>query len=840
MRTVFFTCLFLHFLITSRAELPKSKSYDLKSQRLLIQISGLFNFTAAQGRIDLDSAMLLACENHNLSFLESFDEDFAKQNTSPAFIALKSGDLISTKSYLGKIDIRDRINLSLGIGAYYLSRVGSKQNDLKNALKFFYYAYRQSRHLKAPDLKYRALSMLGRYYVQSGNQLKSSLCFLNVINSALVSKNKLSIADAYGAYGSFLPYGNPDKLAYLQKSFNEYLAVGSKEKQIEILCKMVSIDFLQNNRELALSRLNRMLQLQKEIRFKHSYYTESVIAWIENTRSNYNRALYYALLSLKNLEAVGDSSFAGTAYLRLADIYHQTNRLDEATVSYKKAMKSFENGYMQPSWYKTFSNYVYTITASERPLEALALIKESIKHIPPILPSDKMEIAINRAFAYLHLRRSELVRKYSNEAAYWASKVQSEEQQQDVLYSYALIANFFARINDFIEAKKYLEKSSLLPIEKYNYLATKLIFHTKYKIDSANGNLAASLDSFKQFKIAEDSAINAQKNRQILEIEMRFQTAKKENDIKLLQNEKLLQENRLKQEVQAKNITFVGSSLLLIIVGLLYSRFRIKQKTNEMLISQKEEISEKNNSLEELLLEKDHILEEKESLIEEKQELIVEKEWLIKEIHHRVKNNLQIVMSLLNSQSAFIGNDVALNAIKESQYRVQAISLIHQKLYQSENVALILMKDYIPELINYLKESFNIRKTIRFKMDIGLIHLDVSQAVPVGLILNEAITNSIKYAFLETASGIISIILDRPEPHKYRLIISDTGPGLAEGYDLSNLTSLGMKLIAGLSRQLGGTLSIESVHGLSITVIFSEINIAISKSAWDRISNMSA
>src|SRR6185436_5861909 len=92
---------------------------------------------------------------------------------------------------------------------------------------------------------------------------------------------------------------------------------------------------------------------------------------------------------------------------------------------------------------------------------------------------------------------------------------------------------------------------------------------------------------------------------------------------------------------------------------------------------------------------------------EQLQHFLTEKEWLLKEIHHRVKNNLQIVMSLLNSQSAFIENDAALTAIHDSQHRVQAMSLIHQKLYGSENVSSIDMSFYIPELVSYLADSFN-------------------------------------------------------------------------------------------------------------------------------------
>jgi two-component sensor histidine kinase len=136
-----------------------------------------------------------------------------------------------------------------------------------------------------------------------------------------------------------------------------------------------------------------------------------------------------------------------------------------------------------------------------------------------------------------------------------------------------------------------------------------------------------------------------------------------------------------------------------------------------------------------------------------------EKEWLMKEIHHRVKNNLQIVISLLSTQSNYIDNDIAYNAIRESQHRMQAISLIYQKLYQSENLARVDIRSYIAELVTYLRESFDTDPRIRFELDIVPLDLEVTRAVPLGLILNEAITNAIKYAFPDERTGKISICL---------------------------------------------------------------------------------
>jgi len=202
------------------------------------------------------------------------------------------------------------------------------------------------------------------------------------------------------------------------------------------------------------------------------------------------------------------------------------------------------------------------------------------------------------------------------------------------------------------------------------------------------------------------------------------------------------------------------------------------------------------------------------------QHYLDEKEWLLREIHHRVKNNLQIVMSLLNSQSTYIDNESALTAIHDSQHRVHAMSLIHQKLYGSENVSSIDMSVYIRELVTYLADSFSTGQRIRFEIKIESLEMDVSQAVPLGLILNEAITNSIKYAFPGERSGVISILLSTNTPGHCVLNISDNGIGMPSHFNTKKPGSLGMSLMQGLAEDLNGNFSIENSGGTTIIISF--------------------
>ncbi len=242
-----------------------------------------------------------------------------------------------------------------------------------------------------------------------------------------------------------------------------------------------------------------------------------------------------------------------------------------------------------------------------------------------------------------------------------------------------------------------------------------------------------------------------------------------------------------------KRVTWIGVALLLVILGLLYSQYRMKQRANV-------EAGERNRVL---------------------QRLVTEKEWLLREVHHRVKNNLQTVVSLLETQSAYLRDD-ALVAIQNSQNRVYAMSLIHQKLYQTENVASINMAAYLPELVHHLRDSYNGRQRVQFRLQIDSLELNVGQSVPVALILNEAITNSIKYAFpvSDSATNTIMIDMKAGAGNQVHLVIADNGTGLPADFHNTHTTTLGLRLMKGLTEDLNGNFDIRSDNGTVIAISF--------------------
>lgn len=199
-----------------------------------------------------------------------------------------------------------------------------------------------------------------------------------------------------------------------------------------------------------------------------------------------------------------------------------------------------------------------------------------------------------------------------------------------------------------------------------------------------------------------------------------------------------------------------------------------------------------------------------------------EKVVLLKEIHHRVKNNLQIIASLLNLQSRYITDTHTLTAIRESQNRVKAMALVHEKLYRAEDIAHISLYEYIRFLGTGLFQFYDAKvRGIQFRLEIDDINVDIDAAIPIGLILNELISNSLKYAFPEGKRGEIFIRVNK-EVHTLTVLFRDTGIGIPEDLDWRNTPSLGLRLVTTLVDQMNGTVELDRSTGTVFTMVLHE------------------
>ncbi|MES1214770.1 MAG: sensor histidine kinase, partial [Bacteroidota bacterium] len=373
-----------------------------------------------------------------------------------------------------------------------------------------------------------------------------------------------------------------------------------------------------------------------------------------------------------------------------------------------------------------------------------------------------------------------------------------------ILRSIYLPANtYFMATHQYALAEKYADAFFELAMRIAYQPDIVHGYMLKAKADSASGNLLKALTENYLYNKKKDSMLNETKSFQFAQMQVIYETEKKDNNIQLLTARNQVQEASFRKANLIRNVIIASILSLLVFAFLAY---KSKQRNNARLKAQQQEINMQNTEL--------------KNLVSEKNQLLTEKEWLVKEIHHRVKNNLQIIISLLNTQSNYLNNKEAIDAISESSHRMQAMSLIHQKLYQSEDTKSVNMRVYIHELADYLETSFAGSNKISFNLGIDDIDLDITQAIPVGLILNESITNAIKYAFISGESGSIHVRMKIDAQHEICLEIADNGRGFPEHFNVDESDSMGMILIRGLVKQIGGKLEINNDHGARIAITF--------------------
>jgi len=220
-------------------------------------------------------------------------------------------------------------------------------------------------------------------------------------------------------------------------------------------------------------------------------------------------------------------------------------------------------------------------------------------------------------------------------------------------------------------------------------------------------------------------------------------------------------------------------------------------------------------------VELEHEIAENKAVQRELAESLKEKELLLKEVHHRVKNNMQVISSMLNIQAETIGDDVYSELLGESQQRIKSMSLIHENLYQSENVSEIDFEDYINMLAKSLHRFYSVQGVmVNLDIEVDNVLLDIETAVPCGIIINELISNSLKHAFEgKEGRGTISVRF-KSVNCRYVLEIGDDGKGLPEGFALESSSSMGMEIVSILTQQLDGRLRFESANGAHFEISF--------------------
>lgn len=331
--------------------------------------------------------------------------------------------------------------------------------------------------------------------------------------------------------------------------------------------------------------------------------------------------------------------------------------------------------------------------------------------------------------------------------------------------------------------------------EKKVYRSEELKTHYIWLAESYNA-LGQSDLAYKYVSEGKDIAINAlEQETESLKSELRvkYDTEQKEETI-------ASQSELIEQQRQNQLLTYIIGGLLLLLLGSLFFFYRKNTMKNQQLEALNTNLQFTNTQLD---------------------KRNAENELLLKEIHHRVKNNLEVVSSLLELQSAQINDPDIQAAMQASQNRVKSMGILHQKLYQSEHLAFIEMKNYFINLTENILDSYNATERVEMEFPMENLELDIDTAVPVGLIVNELITNALKYAFPINTLGKIKLSLAEIGENMLQLSIIDNGVGKAENASIKG-TGFGTQLVDLLTRQLDGKLTQTVENGTMISIQFTK------------------
>ncbi len=340
-------------------------------------------------------------------------------------------------------------------------------------------------------------------------------------------------------------------------------------------------------------------------------------------------------------------------------------------------------------------------------------------------------------------------------------------------YAKGMNGKFQEGVSLLEESKEMAIANNLIDTKILTYAHLAEIYNKHKKYDLAVGCLREERDLLKK-------SWEANLQETVVELNTKYETIEKEQEIATLNSAKEIAALQLKS---AQRTTASLAGIALLFIGLF---FWLRNLYKKILVQDKE------------------------------------KEILLKEIHHRVKNNLQFISSLLNLQSQHIDDPTALDALKEGQDRVKSMALIHQNLYQEKNLTGVELKKYFETLISNLFHSYNINdNNVQLHMDVDNLNLDVDSVIPLGLIVNELVSNSLKYAFPNNKNGTINVSL-KEEKQMLVLTVSDDGIGFKNEKEILSNNSFGYKLINAFKDQLEADMKIKNENGLSISLLIND------------------
>lgn len=253
--------------------------------------------------------------------------------------------------------------------------------------------------------------------------------------------------------------------------------------------------------------------------------------------------------------------------------------------------------------------------------------------------------------------------------------------------------------------------------------------------------------------------------------------------------------------------------------------FRMKTKSGKWhWVLDRARVVEWNQNGKPLRMVGTHVdIQERKTNEEQIKKSLAEKELLLKEVHHRVKNNMSVISSLLSLQSGYVQDPKAVEVLSECRNRIYTMLAIYEKLYKSDDMTHINFKSYVNDLINSLFETYNMHpEKVKIDIEIGDVPIDIERAMPFGLIINELISNSLKHGFQGEKSGNIFVKISGTENHKIELMVSDNGKGMPDNFNIDKTGTMGLQLVTMMVKQLDGEIQVKSRKGTEFKILFNQ------------------
>ncbi len=541
----------------------------------------------------------------------------------------------------------------------------------------------------------------------------------------------------------------------------------------EALWKQVFVDF---DKSIVTSDI--AIKLSKELNYSKGLancYARLGVLYDINGKPD--KALPFFLNAIKIQDEIQDSTGLSFSYNNLGLMYYAQYNYKEAYKYLNIALKIDLNIKDTKGAAGVMVNLGIVNTYLDSLDRALQLYQDALKiHETSGDSAGMMTCISNLGNVYFYKEDYKTALKYYSTNSEFLKNSDMFEKKSS---AYNNLANVYSKLKQFDKALEFAFKD----LELCN--SNQLINRKQFAYESLNdiyfemGDYKKAHEFLNKYVALRDSILNEDRNESIAEMQAKFETERKDKEIIKVNAEK---EKEVQKGIVQRNwfisLIVVFALILLIIVIFFIS----KQRINKLL-------QEKNNLNE---------------------EVIKQKEILIGEVHHRVKNNLQLINSIIDLQSQDFKDEATIIAIKDVQKRVGAIALLHQFLYQKDSIESVDMQLYIAELAEGLRKSFQSKENeISLVFNIERIKLHVNTAVPLGLIINELVTNSFKHAFKGRSKGEIKIDLTKSNDALV-LIISDDGLGM--GVDSSQ--NFGKQMIKSLSRQLQADWTYENNNGL--------------------------